>query len=139
LPGLATPDRRPYTAEKAEVTVTTETTPQLGEQGRAVQVLADLIAQHPKLPAAYITLHAPIHEIDADARLDIQLDGPAFEDWRSALNVDPAGVALHATVSNTWLAFDTVRNSVRVHVAGFMPSLTAEQLTAPRDTEAVKA
>jgi len=28
LPGLATPDRRPYTAEKAEVTVTTQTTPQ---------------------------------------------------------------------------------------------------------------
>ncbi len=50
MTGLATPDRRPYTAQKAEVTVTTETTPQAlprrtesGMQTRAVNAAAGVL------------------------------------------------------------------------------------------------
>ncbi|MFF9129159.1 hypothetical protein [Streptomyces sp. NPDC014806] len=119
--------------------MTTETTAQLGDQARAVQVLAALAAQHPTLPAAYITVHAPLPEHNVGARLDVQLDGSEFEAWREAIDADPASVVLHTTISNTWLSVDTVRDGVRLHLAGFVATLTAKQLAAPHRLEAVNA
>ncbi|MGI5443354.1 hypothetical protein ACQEV4_40270 [Streptomyces shenzhenensis] len=123
--------------------MTTETTaispPTIGGQLPTIQALAAFAEQHPTLPAAYITTHEPIPEHYVAARLDVQVDGPAFEAWRIALGADPAAVVLHTTASNTWLAVDTTYDGVRVHLAGFQTPLTADQLNAPRDTTAVSA
>ncbi|MFJ8791436.1 hypothetical protein [Streptomyces sp. NPDC102462] len=123
--------------------MTTETTaispPTIGGQLPAIQALSALAEQHPTLPAAYITVQEPAPRYNTDARLDVQVDGPAFEAWRTALGADPAAVVLHTTVSNTWLAVDTTYEGVRVHLAGFQGPLSRAQVDAPRDTTAVSA
>ena len=127
--------------------MTTETTTQqsaltdrIVEQTGAVLALLNLIRRHPGLAAPYITVHAPMPEYDAPAKLDMQLDTPSdFEAWRSALAVDPSGVALHTSASSVWLAADTWHAGTRVHLSGFNVPLTRTHAEAPRDRDEVAA
>lgn len=106
-------------------TETTEATSDpIGWQRPAVQALADLIDLHPALPEAHITIHVAYKN---PAQIGLQLETPQdFEQWRSALGIDPADVTLHVTVGNSWLAADAVRESTRVHITGFGVLLAAE-------------
>jgi hypothetical protein len=88
LTGLATPDRRLYPSQKAEVTVTTETTAPFAGQASAIEMLTELIIQFPELPDAYITIQQPWQ--GAASRLDFNIDTPTgFEQWRTALAITP--------------------------------------------------
>jgi len=146
LTGLATPDRRPYQRQKAEVTVTTETTQPAQLTGTcrdqlpAIAALLDLVRQHDGLPAPYITVQQPMPEHHFYPRFDLQLDTPCdFEQWRSALSAPASNVKLHATTSSTWLCVDTTFEGIHVHLSGFNVPLTSVQAQAPRDRSAVTA
>ncbi|MFI1021303.1 hypothetical protein [Streptomyces olivaceus] len=125
--------------------MTTESTPQavgrISEQLPAIQALASLAQQHATLPEAYITLHAPMPEHGFPGKVDLQMQSAQeFEVWREALGIDPDSVALHATLSSTWLAADGHHQGVTVHISGFNIPVTRLQADEPRDTtEAVSA
>jgi hypothetical protein len=118
--------------------VTAETTAPIAGQRSAVQLLADLIGQHPELPAAYIVVHEPWR--GAPSKLGLQLRTPqAFEQWRTALDVAPGNVTLHFHASDSWLSADTVRESIALNISAHGIRLTADEFTAERDREQVPA
>jgi len=145
LPGLATPDRRPYPSQKAEVTVTTETieptaaaTASISVQQSAAQALTALAAQYPTLPAAYITIHHPFEL--RPGRLDLQFSSwQEFELWREALEIAPDEVTLHFSGVNSWIAGVTTVLDTEVEISGFGIALNSEQYTAPRTVTEVAA
>lgn len=104
-------------------------------QRAAVQVLADLIAQYPGLPAAHVTVHEPYPRFGA--KIDFQVGGHEFEAWREALGIRPEDIELHVSGTYTWVQADARRDSVRVQLAGFTNPLTPEQAGAPRDLSEV--
>ncbi|WP_030682135.1 hypothetical protein [Streptomyces cellulosae] len=123
--------------------MTTETTartaPTIRDQRAAVHAIADLMAQHETLPAAYITIHD--HYAGGSlSKVDMQFEGwQEFEAWRTELEIPPADVELHVTVSNAWLSADTSHKGIRVHLCGFGLSLSAAEFNAPRETSEVAA
>lgn len=104
-------------------------------QRAAVQLLADLIDQHPDLPAAHVTVQEPYP--GRGARVDFQVGGHEFEPWREVLGIKSEDVVLHVTGPYTWIQADARRGSVRVQLAGFTNPLTPEQADAPRDPSEV--
>jgi hypothetical protein len=121
------------TETTASATPTAVLNPVIGQRA-AVQVLADLIDEHPGLPAAYTILHEPYP--NGGLQVNLQVADHEFEAWREALGIEPADVELHTTVSHTWVAADTTRDGVRIHLAGFTNALTVEQANAPREVSA---
>jgi hypothetical protein len=118
--------------------VTAESTAPIAGQRSAVQLLANLIGQHAELPAAYIVVHEPWR--GAPSKLLLQLPTPqAFEQWRAALDITPVNVTLHFHASDSWLAGDTVRESIALNITAHGIRLTADEFTAPRDREQVAA
>jgi len=118
--------------------VTTEITEPIAGQRSAVQVLADLAAQHPELPAAFITIHQPWS--GDPARLDMQLSTPtAFNLWRAVLDVDPNRVTLHPSGRGSWIEATTVHEGIPINISSHGILLTKDQLDAPRDTTEVSA
>ncbi|MFD4569337.1 hypothetical protein ACFWOX_33870 [Streptomyces sp. NPDC058467] len=116
--------------------MTSEITAPIAGQRSAVQVLADLIGQHPELPAAFITVHEPWK--GEPARLDLQLSAPTlFNPWRSVLDVDPARVVLHPSGRASWIEATTVREGIHIVISAHGILLTNDQLAAPRDTSEV--
>ncbi|MFJ8023329.1 hypothetical protein [Streptomyces sp. NPDC096311] len=118
--------------------MTSEITAPISGQRSAVQVLADLIVQHPELPAAYITVNLPWK--GAPSRLDLQLGTPTdFEQWRTALGIAPAFVSLHPSGRDSWVTADGVRDGIHINVSAHGILLTNDQLDAPRLTREVSA
>lgn len=119
--------------------MTTETTecvidgaPPISGQQQLFDALGNLMAQYPRLPEAYIT----IHETGLTGGwVDMQLDSPwAFEAWREALEIQPAQISLHVYSGNQWMSGDAYHMGVRIHISGFHVPVTPEQVAAPRDT-----
>jgi len=135
FPGPSDHDRQPH---QREVTVTTQPTEKIAapwgpisEMAGAVETLAALIEQHPTLPDAYITVHAPFR--GSPSTFDMQLQtATEFEAWREALGIDPAKVALYAPGENSWVGADGHVQDVTVRLTGHALVLTWEQMDQPR-------
>lgn len=97
----------------------------------AVQVLADLIAQHPELPDAYITVHAPFRNFPSHFGLQLK-NASDMEAWRSALGIDPMTVVLHGPGERSWITADTHVSGVKVDISGHEVRITPEQAAEPR-------
>ncbi|MFJ3663119.1 hypothetical protein ACIPPM_21940 [Streptomyces sp. NPDC090119] len=115
--------------------MTTDSTPEsisISVQQPAVQALAHLIAEHPTLPGAYITVH-DLHEL-YPGRLDLQfMRAWEFETWREALNIPASDVSLAFSSTNSWIAARTTIADVTVEISGFGIHLTLADVTAPRE------
>jgi hypothetical protein len=111
-------------------TETTAPNPQITGQADALALLLSLTQEFGHLPAAYLKIHAPMYSFPA--WVGVQLDSPqAFEQWRAALELAPAGVKLRATPEYVWLSAEGVFRGTRIEVTGFNVPLTPEQ-TAPQ-------
>jgi hypothetical protein len=109
----------------------------ISAQQQLVEALVNLMAQYPRLPEAYIAIH---DTVGGSGWIDLQLDSALqFEQWREALEIQPADVDLKVYPSNQWMAGDTRHMGVRIHVTGFNVPVTGEQTTEPRDRSAVTA
>lgn len=98
----------------------------LAQQALAAEALVGLTMMFGHLPAPFVTVHLP-HLVQL-AQLDFQLETPAdFEAWRTALQLAPAAVTLHAYRSSTWLATETVFRGVCLKLTGHNLPLTEEQ------------
>ncbi|NEA61331.1 hypothetical protein [Streptomyces sp. SID12488] len=107
-------------------------------QRSAVQVLADLIDQHPELPAAHVTIYKPFGGKAADLHLSV--DTPhRFELWRTALGIAPSDVALYVYAGDSWLAAQAIRAGIDIKIATHGIAMTDEQVNAPRDAQGVTA
>lgn len=138
MTGLATPDRRLYQPQKAEVTVTAESTFPIAVQRSAISTLAELADQFPDLPDAYIVIHQSWK--GAPAKLGLQLDNPTgFEQWRIALGIDPNTVELWAHGVSSWLIASTERDGIQIQITAHGILLTQAQLSAPRTRDEVTA
>lgn len=86
----------------------------LGSQMPALQTLVALADFCGSLPTPYITVSGVYAN-----HVDLQLDNPAdFEVWRTALQIPPAAVELHAYRPESWLAATTVVRGITVVLAG---------------------
>lgn len=105
-------------------------------QRSAVQVLADLIDQHPELPAAYVVIHTPWD--GKPSNLTLQLDTPTgFEQWRTALGIAPDDVTLHPYGMDSWVSAEKIHEGIYLDIAAHGIALTDEQLNAPHNTQGV--
>lgn len=119
--------------------MTTETTepeqpevPSITAQRAAFEALAAMAATFPELLSGYATVHTPMY---GPATIGLGLRNPqGFEQWRTALQIEPRDIEVHADNKGAWLAGNGVFCGVEVHVTGFGLPLTPEQIAAPRDT-----
>ncbi|MFE6482432.1 hypothetical protein ACFVGN_05755 [Streptomyces sp. NPDC057757] len=117
--------------------MTTENSSPLAIQGSAIQVLADLVGQHPDLPAAYITIREPWQ--GAPSRLDLQLDTPTeFERWRTTLDIPSADVDLEPYGRASWVTVPAVREGIKMVLSAHGILITDDMLTAPRTVDATE-
>jgi hypothetical protein len=143
FPGPSDHDRQPH---QREVTVTTQLTEidqisdlEISRQRAAFEALAVMAATFANLPGGYITVHSAT-SLTPYPRISLQMDtGQAFEQWRIALQIDPATVTLHRSDSRGWLAADGEFAGIPVHMTGHHLPLTDEQAAEPRDLTAVTA
>lgn len=135
FPGPDDHDRQPHQREVTVTTQTIEPSGPISAMSTAVAVLARLIEQHPTLPDAYITIHAPFQGVVTHfaAHFDLQLRNTSeFEAWREALGIDPMDVVLHAPGSNSWLDATTKVDGLKVDISGHGLGITPEQAIEPR-------
>lgn len=106
----------------------------LAQQMPAAEALVGLTKMLGHLPAPYVVVHStpPV--------IALQLNTPSeFETWRTALQLAPDTVTLHAYVDTAWLAADTVFRGVEVHLTGHGLPLTLEQAETVQEPLAVSA
>lgn len=119
--------------------MTTETTepeqlktPAIAEQRAAFEALAAMAVAFPDLHGGYATVHTPMY---GAAAIGLSLRSPqGFEQWRTALQIEPRDIEMHADDKGAWLAGDSMFYGVEVHLTGFGLPLSREQLAAQRDT-----
>lgn len=99
----------------------------ISQQQRAFEAALTIAGKHPKLPAAYTTVHT------AGTRIDFQLGSLAdWEAWREALATKGED-AFNLGTGDLLLTFDTVVGGYEVHVyvidqvRSALPVKTAEQ------------
>lgn len=118
--------------------MTTETTGPISGQRSAIEMVAELADQFAELPNAYIVIHQPWE--GAPARLKFQLDTPTgFEQWRTALGIEPNAVHLYPHGVSSWVLASTVRNGIDIEISAHGILLTEAQLSAPRTRDEVPA
>jgi len=103
-------------------------TPPIAATAPALALVADLAAKYPQLPAPYLTFST--HERATTVGVQCPtLD--AFEAWRDALNVDPAGVSLFASMISVDIpAVQVLGREVVMHLyAGGLASMAARPLS----------
>ncbi|MYR28642.1 MULTISPECIES: hypothetical protein [unclassified Streptomyces] len=91
----------------------------LMNQGSALAAAQGLMAQHPLLPAAEVTL-------TKDGRVKVSVhDGfAAFEEWREALALDPVAVSWLGFGTGASLHASTTVDGVTVEVIGYSADVT---------------
>jgi hypothetical protein len=114
------------------ITDITQETRTLAQQARAAEALVGLTRMYGHLPAPTIRIHA------TDTATDLTLEAPTeFEMWRTALQVAPDAVALHAYATSVWLVAEAVFRGVRVYLYGYGVPLTVEQARTVQEPVAV--
>ncbi|ELP62834.1 hypothetical protein STRTUCAR8_06416 [Streptomyces turgidiscabies Car8] len=107
-------------------------------QRSAVQVLADLIDQHPELPSASVMIHRPWKGTPSELQLVLEMSA-GFEQWRAAIGIAPENTDLYLYAGDSWISARTVHKGIDIRIAVHGIALTTEQANAPRDTKGVAA
>ncbi|MGQ4486854.1 hypothetical protein ACN6LM_003869 [Streptomyces sp. SAS_281] len=93
----------------------------------AIEAVTYLAKTFPHLPAPYTVL-------GQGAVIDLQADTPdAFDAWRTALQIPPAAVELHAYAEGAWLHATTIVRGVPLVLMGYGLPLTYEQARTEQD------
>lgn len=118
--------------------MTTETTGPISVQRSAIRMADELADQFADLPNAFIVINRPWK--GAPARLALQLDTPSgFEQWRTALGIEPDAVFLYPNGPGSWVLASTERDGIEIQITAHGILLTEAQLLAPRARDEASA
>ncbi|MGW1127494.1 hypothetical protein [Streptomyces sp. NPDC002526] len=105
--------------------------PTLADLLPAIEAVTYLSKTYPALPAPYTVL-------GEGAVIDLQTHTPhAFEAWRTALQIPPAAVELHAYAEDAWLHATTIIRGVPLVLTGYSLPITFEQARIEQDPEGI--
>ncbi|MFG3140798.1 hypothetical protein ACGFZA_31905 [Streptomyces sp. NPDC048211] len=114
---------------------TTRPTPTgtLADLASAIEALAYLQRTFPTLPTLHVIL---LHN---GASLDLQANSPdAFEQWRTALQIPPAAVELHAYYEGAWLHAVAAARGIATILTGHGLPITADQARTEQDPDGIR-